>query len=182
MTEQLLPVQHTAPTEAGEQVLVSGVRPVMVRDQLAVVAACPMLPKRKLNAQQSPCDLGLFDEASRDQIDLINFLNPTPKPQKDQRPDTQRAQLSIRKSERKTHRVHEHRRGMVACGWRVQQLRGRQFLICFPALQINVLLSNRQRGILILKVFCRQPFNHEPAFCSFLAARTHNNQVGFPMP
>ncbi len=61
-------------TEAGEQTLVSGVRSITLRDQLIVMANRPLQPKRNPNAQQKPCDLGLFDEVSRDQIDLLDYL------------------------------------------------------------------------------------------------------------
>jgi len=77
MTGKPIPIQQTEPTEAGDQMLVSGVRPVAVRDRLVAMAAHPMLPKRNPNVLQKPCDLGLFDEAARNQIDLIDFLNST---------------------------------------------------------------------------------------------------------
>lgn len=77
MTGKPNPHPQTEPTEAGEQTVVRGVRPVTLRDRLAVMAARPMLPKRNPNAQQKPCDHGLFDEVARDQIDLIDFLNST---------------------------------------------------------------------------------------------------------
>ncbi|MCP4079878.1 MAG: hypothetical protein GY743_06490 [Planctomycetaceae bacterium] len=34
----------------------------------------PLQPKRNPNAQQKPCDIGLFDEVSRNQIDLLDYL------------------------------------------------------------------------------------------------------------
>ncbi len=77
MTGNPVNEQATEATEAGDQMLVSGVRPVTVRSQLTVMATRPMLPRRNPNARQKPCDLGLFDEAARDQIDLIDFLNST---------------------------------------------------------------------------------------------------------
>ncbi len=61
-------------TEAGEQTLVSGVSPVTLRDQLTVMANRPLQPKRNPNAQQKPCDVGLFNEVSRNQIDLLDYL------------------------------------------------------------------------------------------------------------
>ena len=61
-------------TEAGEQTLVSGVRPVTLRDQLTVMVNQPLQPKRNPNAQQKPCDVGLFDEVSRNQTDLLDYL------------------------------------------------------------------------------------------------------------
>lgn len=77
MTAKPLPIQQTEPTDAGEQSLVCGVRPITLRDRLTAMAARPMLPKRNPNAMQKPCDQGLFDQAARDQIDLIDFLNST---------------------------------------------------------------------------------------------------------
>jgi len=61
-------------TEAGEQTLVSGVRPITLRDQLTVLADRPLQPRRNPNAQQKSCDVGLFDEVSRNQIDLLDYL------------------------------------------------------------------------------------------------------------
>ncbi len=68
------PSLQSEPTEAGEQTLVSGVRPVTLSDQLAVMANRPLQPRRNPNAQQKPCDLGLFDEISCSQIDLLDYL------------------------------------------------------------------------------------------------------------
>jgi len=63
--------EHTC---AGEQTLVCGVRPVTLRDQLTAIANRPLQPRRNPNAQQKPCDVGLFDEVSRNQIDLLDYL------------------------------------------------------------------------------------------------------------
>ncbi len=63
--------QHT---EAGDQTLVSGVCPITLSDQLSVMANRPLQPKRNPNARQKPCDIGLFDEVSRNQIDLPDYL------------------------------------------------------------------------------------------------------------
>ena len=65
---------ETEPTEAGAQTLVPGVRPVTLRDRLELLARQPMAPKRNPAAQQKPCDHGLFDEAARHQIDLIDLI------------------------------------------------------------------------------------------------------------
>ena len=62
-------------TEAGEQTLVSGVRPVTLADRLALRTAAPIAPKRNPNAEQKPCDIGLFDQAARDQFDLIDAVS-----------------------------------------------------------------------------------------------------------
>ncbi|QLC23940.1 hypothetical protein HFP57_02090 [Parasphingopyxis algicola] len=66
-------LEHEA-TAAGEQTLVSGVRPVTLADRLAARAAAPIAPKRNPNAEQRPCDHGLFDTAARDQLDLFDTL------------------------------------------------------------------------------------------------------------
>lgn len=55
----------TEHTEAGEQTLVTGVRPITLADRLALRAAAPLAPKRNPNAEQKPCDHGLFDTAAR---------------------------------------------------------------------------------------------------------------------
>ena len=65
---------QSEPTEAGEQTLVSGVRPVTLRDRLTVMASRPPQPRRNPNAQQKPCDVGLFDDVVRNQTDLIDYL------------------------------------------------------------------------------------------------------------
>ena len=65
---------ETESTEQGEQVLVCGVRPIRLRDRLALRSAQPMAPKRNPHAQQNPCDHGLFDTESRRQIDMLDFL------------------------------------------------------------------------------------------------------------
>ena len=60
---------ETEPTPEGAQMLIGGVRPVTVRDRLALRAAAPMKPAKP----QQPCDLGLFDESARNQLDLLDF-------------------------------------------------------------------------------------------------------------
>ena len=67
----------TETTAEGEQVLVPGVAPVTLRDRLMARMAAPMMPKRNPDAAQKPCDIGLFDQAARDQRDLIDFLRAT---------------------------------------------------------------------------------------------------------
>jgi hypothetical protein len=71
--------EYTRPTSTeitpeGEQVLVPGIAPITLRDRLVARMAAPMTPKRNPDAQQKPCDIGLFDEAARDQCDLIDLL------------------------------------------------------------------------------------------------------------
>ncbi|MER8716608.1 hypothetical protein [Mesorhizobium sp. M1295] len=52
---------------AGEQMLIPGVRPITTRDRLTLLMDAPMCPR----AAQKPLDIGLFDEASRNQLDLF---------------------------------------------------------------------------------------------------------------
>ena len=68
---------HTEQTEAGEQLLANGIRPIALHDRIALMALRPIAPKRSPDALQQPCDLGLFDEFERNQIDLVEFLNST---------------------------------------------------------------------------------------------------------
>jgi len=55
------------PTGIGLQSLVPGVAPITPSDRLAARAAAPLEPKKP----QRPCDLGLFDLAARNQLDLF---------------------------------------------------------------------------------------------------------------
>ncbi|MFN0190564.1 MAG: hypothetical protein ACKVP5_01125 [Aestuariivirga sp.] len=59
---------ETEPTPIGEQTLIPGVRPVSIYERLMVLAAQPLGPIKP----QRPCDLGLFDEAARNQLDLFS--------------------------------------------------------------------------------------------------------------
>lgn len=61
-------------TPVGDQIVVPGVQPITLRDRLMVRAAAPMTPKRNPHAQQKPCDVGLFDEVSCSQVDILDFL------------------------------------------------------------------------------------------------------------
>jgi hypothetical protein len=61
------------PTAIGAQTLVPGVTPITARDRLTWRAAAPL----KATKPQRPCDLGLFDEAARRQLDF--FIHGTPK-------------------------------------------------------------------------------------------------------
>jgi len=67
---------ETEPTPIGEQTLIPGVRRVSIYERLMVLAAQPLGPKRL----QKPCDLGLFDEVARNQLDLFS---PKPQTRKD---------------------------------------------------------------------------------------------------
>ena len=57
------------PTPIGEQRLVPGVVPITMRDRLQARMAAPLLPTRP----QKPLDLGLFDLAARNQLDLFGI-------------------------------------------------------------------------------------------------------------
>ncbi|KUM26952.1 hypothetical protein AU467_18415 [Mesorhizobium loti] len=74
-----LPLQ-SEPTPEGEQTLVPGVRPtflrppkrasrrrVTTRNRLELLMDAPMRPR----AAQKPLDVGLFDKAARNQLDLF---------------------------------------------------------------------------------------------------------------
>ncbi len=58
------------PTEIGQQTLVPGVAPILAVDRLALRAAAPLSAKRP----QRALDIGLFDLAARNQLDLFNQL------------------------------------------------------------------------------------------------------------
>lgn len=58
------------PTAIGPQSLVPGVVPIMPADRLALRAAAPLRAKK----EQRPLDIGLFDMAARDQLDMFNQL------------------------------------------------------------------------------------------------------------
>ena len=66
---------ETEPTPIGEQRLIPGVRRVSIYERLMVLAAQPLGPKRL----QKPCDLGLFDEVARNQLDMFSPNSPTRK-------------------------------------------------------------------------------------------------------
>ena len=57
----------TEHTPEGEQTLIPGVAPITGRDRLQLLAEAPMQPRRK----QKPCDIGLFDEAACNQLELF---------------------------------------------------------------------------------------------------------------
>ena len=56
-------------TDLGPQYLIDGVAPVTQRHRLEFMATLPMTPKRA--RYQKPCDIGLFDETSRNQMELF---------------------------------------------------------------------------------------------------------------
>ncbi len=59
---------ETEPTPIGEQTLIPGARHVSIYERLMVLAAQPMRPNRPKRS----CDLGLFDEVARNQLDLFS--------------------------------------------------------------------------------------------------------------
>lgn len=61
-------------SEVGEQTLITGVRPVTLGAKLTARTTHPMLPKRNPTAVQKSCDIGLFDEVGRAQIDLCDLI------------------------------------------------------------------------------------------------------------
>jgi hypothetical protein len=63
---------ETEATPLGSQTLVPGVRPVSMKARLEALAAHPLCSGR----QQKPCDIGLFDDVARNQMDLFSTTNP----------------------------------------------------------------------------------------------------------
>jgi hypothetical protein len=61
------PVFEVEVTAIGIQTLVAGVAPITPAQRLALRADAPLLPKKP----QRPLDLGLFDTAARNQIELF---------------------------------------------------------------------------------------------------------------
>lgn len=57
------------PTAIGDQYLIGDVKPVLQRERLELLCTLPMQPKRA--RQQKPCDIGLFDDVARNQMDLF---------------------------------------------------------------------------------------------------------------
>ena len=55
------------PTDAGEQLLMPGVRAVSLRQRLELLMAQPLFASKP----QKPLDIGLFDEAARNQLSLF---------------------------------------------------------------------------------------------------------------
>ena len=55
------------PTPEGEQTLVPGIPPIGARERIEARMAAPLAPR----VPQKPLDIGLFDEAARNQLDLF---------------------------------------------------------------------------------------------------------------
>ena len=66
---------ETEATAIGPQALVPGVRPVSMKARLEVLAAHPLGSDRL----QKPCDIGLFDDVARNQMELFSTNSPTRK-------------------------------------------------------------------------------------------------------
>ncbi len=64
------PIQfETEATDQGEQKLIHGVHPVSMKARLSVLAAHPLAPTKL----QRPCNIGLFDEVARNQLDMFSI-------------------------------------------------------------------------------------------------------------
>jgi len=57
----------TERTDQGEQYLIDGVNPITQADLLRALVEAPLLPRRA----QKPCNIGLFDDDARNQLDLF---------------------------------------------------------------------------------------------------------------
>ena len=64
---------QSEPTPIGEQTLVPGVRPIATRERLEARMAAPLIATKP----QKPLDLGLFDEAARNQLELFGVSGAT---------------------------------------------------------------------------------------------------------
>jgi hypothetical protein len=63
---------ETEATHLGPQMLVPGVRPVSMKARLEALAAHPKASGRL----QKPCDIRLFDDVARNQMDLFSADKP----------------------------------------------------------------------------------------------------------
>ena len=54
-------------TPEGLQLMLGGVKPPTMKDKLDLLVAQPMQPRK----HQKPCDIGLFDAESRNQLELF---------------------------------------------------------------------------------------------------------------
>ncbi len=66
---------ETEATHLGPQTLVPGVRPVSMKVRLEVLAAHPLGSDRL----QKLCDIGLFDDVARSQMELFSANSPNRK-------------------------------------------------------------------------------------------------------
>lgn len=56
-------------TPVGPQYLIEGIKLVSLREKLEYLASMPVRSKR--TRAQKPCDIGLFDETARNQLELF---------------------------------------------------------------------------------------------------------------
>lgn len=56
-------------TPIGPQYVMAGYKPVTAKERLEQMAGLPMQPKRQ--CRQKPCNIGLFDEDARCQMELF---------------------------------------------------------------------------------------------------------------
>jgi hypothetical protein len=63
---------ETEVTSLGPQTLVPGVRPVSMKARLEALAAHPLASMK----MQKSCDIGLFDDVARNQMELFNATTP----------------------------------------------------------------------------------------------------------
>jgi hypothetical protein len=59
----------TEATDQGQQYVAPGIAPITIAQRLAGKWAAPMQPRSR--AQQRPCNVGLFDEDARKQMDIL---------------------------------------------------------------------------------------------------------------
>lgn len=66
------PSLKTEATAQGEQTLVPGVKLITQGERLQALIDAPLLPRRA----QKPCNIGLFDEDARRQLDMFIHTRP----------------------------------------------------------------------------------------------------------
>ena len=67
---------HSETTAQGEQRLIGGIRPITERDRLELLTAAPLRPR----CAQKHCNIGLFDEDARNQLDILDYISKEPSP------------------------------------------------------------------------------------------------------
>jgi len=77
------PTLPTETTPQGEQIVAPGIRPITLRDRLAVRGAQPMTPRRNPNASRRLCNLGLFDGEAEKKKVRWTFFPPNARNQLD---------------------------------------------------------------------------------------------------
>ena len=70
MSNEHHPINQTiAQTAIGPQYLIGGFESVSLRQRLEFLASLPLQPKQA--KVQKPCDIGLFDEVARNQLEMF---------------------------------------------------------------------------------------------------------------